>query len=32
MNKDVFYQAEQQYKNAAPLVDVQLYLFDENKR
>jgi len=25
-------QAEQQYKNAAPLVDVQLYLFDENKR
>ena len=25
-------QAEQQYKNPAPLIDVHLYLFDENKR
>jgi len=25
-------QAQEQYKNMAPLIDVQIYLFDENKR
>jgi len=25
-------QAQEQYKNVAPLIDVQIYLFDENKR
>ena len=28
----IWLQAERQYRNAAPLIDVHLYLFDENKR
>ena len=28
----LLHQAEKQYQQAGPLVDVQLYLFDENKR
>ena len=27
-----YFQAQEQYKNLAPLIDVQIYLFDENKR
>ena len=31
-HKFIFLQSQPQYRNTRPLVDVQLYVFDENKR